>query len=327
MQFALALFLLLFIPGVAPAASPAGQSIEGRLVFGDAWSGCNLCTVSLVSVSGSTVNTVYPDVDGHFRFRYVQPGLYRVRAAIDGYEEAEERVEVSDNGWTGTVRVMMNRKPKMAKQVSGPHVVNVSEFRERYPKKAVDAFKKGLENRKKGKNDKALTLLEEAVRLAPDFYEAHNELGLAYKATGRLNDAEREFLRAHELNGSSADPLIYLSALYIDENQPERAVAASEEAVKTNSRSAPAFISLGIALYKAARLDRAEAALKKALDLGPKMAQVRLMLANVYLKLHRYDNVLEQLDGYLAENPLGDQHQTVEKMRQALLDAIQKESR
>ena len=51
------------------------------------------------------------------------------------------------------------------------------------------------------------------------------------------------------------------------------------------------------------------------------MANVRLMLANVYVKLRRYDNTMEQLDQYIAENPHGEQLSAVQEMRQKLLAA------
>src|SRR5439155_12757683 len=121
--------------------------------------------------------------------------------------------------------------------------------------------------------------LRDAVELAPTFYEAHIRLGLAYKEAGRFDDAEREFMKAHELNSNGVEPLLNLTTLYLDENEPDRAVTAGKQAVKANSRSPNAFLSLGLALYKAAQLDDAEAALKRALDLAPKMAAVRLMLA------------------------------------------------
>src|SRR5439155_16217492 len=146
---------------------------------------------------------------------------------------------------------------------------------------------------------------------------------LAYRDDGRKDDAEKEFLKPRDLNRSDAEALINLTGLYIDENQPARAVETGEQAVKANARSAPAFFSLGIALYKFAMLDRAEAALKKALELAPKMFQARLMLANVYLKQQRYDNLMDQLDRYLAENPNGEQRPAVEEMRRSLLQARQ----
>ena len=82
-------------------------------------------------------------------------------------------------------------------------------------------------------------------------------------------------------------------------------------------------MTLGLALYKFAQLDRAEAALKKALELAPKMFQARLMLANVYLKQQRYDSLMDQLDRYLAENPNGEQRSAVEEMRRTLIQARQ----
>jgi hypothetical protein len=49
------------------------------------------------------------------------------------------------------------------------------------------------------------------------------------------------------------------------------------------------------------------------------MGTVRLMLANVYLKLRRYDNTLEQLNAYIAENPKGQQIGDAVQMRDRLL--------
>ena len=120
--------------------------------------------------------------------------------------------------------------------------MNVSEFLDTYPKKAVDAFKKGVEYHKQKKNEEAMKSFETAVRIAPGFYQAHNELGTVYKEAGRKDDAETEFLRAHDLNHTNVEPLLNLTSLYLDENKPERAVSTSEEAVKANSHSAPAFL-------------------------------------------------------------------------------------
>jgi len=138
---------------------------------------------------------------------------------------------------------------------------------------------------------------------------------------GRPDDAEKEFIVAHELNSTGVTPLLNLTNLYLNENEPDRAVKTGEEAVKVNSHSAPAFFSLGVALYKIASLDRAEAALKRALERTPRMPNVRLMLANVYLKLHRYDSSLDQLNSYIAENPHGSLLEAAEQMRDQILKA------
>ena len=317
------LLLLVFLPG--PARGANSYSISGRLLFTNGGSPCDPCNIELTIAGVQRVASAYTDTGGNFRFDNVMPGSYVIHVELKGYEDVNESVDVmARGGITSMLTIMMTRKGNDAVQSDqNSGIIDVSQFLQAYPKKAVDAYNKGVEKRKKGKNEEAIRYFEQAVDIAPNFYNAHNDLGVAYKEAGRMDDAEREFLRANELNPSGVDPLINLTSLYIDQNKPERAVATGEQAVKANSTSASAFLNLGIALYKFAMLDRAEAALKKALDLAPKLFQARLMLANVYMKEQRYDSLMEQLDHYLAENPKGQQRAAVERMRRQLLEARQ----
>src|SRR6185295_8373789 len=148
-----------------------------------------------------------------------------------------------------TVLVAPRRRASAA-ATEGPAIIDASEYLSAYPKKAVELYKKGLENKKKGKNEQATKFFEQAIEVAPNFYAAHNALGLAYRDAGRREDAEKEFLKAHDLNRSDAEPLINLTGIYLDENDAGRAVETGEQAVKANARSAPAFFTLGLALYK-----------------------------------------------------------------------------
>ena len=74
-----------------------------------------------------------------------------------------------------------------------------------------------------------------------------------------------------------------------------------------------------MALFKAAQLDRAETALKRALDLAPRVGDIRLMLANVYLKLNLFDNTVDQLNRYIKENPDGKRVKEAAALRDQLL--------
>jgi Tfp pilus assembly protein PilF len=299
-----------------------GQAISGRLMFDNFTFECERqCTVTLLASGVQPVQTVYADLVGNFTFNGVPPGRYTIRVEIDGVEVANQPVEAFGSGPRINVMIPSVQRPAAASRGSsaGSASVDLSEFTGQYPKKAVSYFEKGSELLKKKKLDEAAKYFRSAIDLAPTFYQAHHQLGVTYREAGKLPEAESEFLLAHELNSSTVEPLLNLTALYIQENETERAVKTGEEAVKINPRSAPAFFNLGFALYKAAQLDRAEAALKRALDLAPKMANVRLMLANVYLKLRRYDSTLEQLNTYIAENPRGDQLQQAVEMRDRLL--------
>ena len=296
----------------------AQQQISGRFVFDNSGFACDTqCVVTLLASGVRPIQTVMADFSGRFTFNSAPSGIYTIRLEIDGVETLTQQVDTRDGINDLTIMVPVPRKSTVPS--GGSDIVDVSEFLGRYPKKAVSFFEKGSESLKKKKNDEAIKYLQNAVELAPTFYQAHNELGIAYRETGRADDAEREFMKAHELNSTGVEPLLNLTKLYLDEDDTDRAVQTGEQAVKANSHSAPAFLTFGIALYKAAQLDRAEAALRRALDLAPKMGSVRLMLANVYLKLRKYDNTLEQLNHYIAENPKGQQIQEAVQMRDQLL--------
>ena len=315
-------FLLWMCTANVFGAAAAEQGISGTILSESGDLGCEHCMISLLASGGRPVATAYLDLAGHFTFQGVPAGSYTIHAEIAGFEEINQSVEIhGDMGLQNNVIITVSRRGGRRTENSGAGIVNVADFLDAYPKKAVEAYKKGLEYKNQKKDEQAMKSLQTAIQIAPGFYQAHNELGIVYKGVGRNDDAEMEFIRAHELNRTNLEPLLNLTTLYLDENKPERAVSTGEEAVKANSRSAPAFLNLGIALYKAAMPDRAEVALKRALELAPKMASVRLMLANVYLKLHRYDNVLEQLDTYIAENPRGEQLQAVTQMRDQLMKA------
>jgi len=300
----------------------AEQAISGRLIFDSLDFTCDPnCTVTLLSGGVRPVETVVTGIGGSFSFSPLPRGAYSILVEIPGFEPTTHPL-ASDGGGYVTVLVPLTRRHTVVAS-NRADVVNISEFLERYPKKAVSFFEKGSDSLKKNHNSDAVKYLRNAVELAPTFYEARNQLGVAYMQAGRLEDAEREFVLAHELNSTAVEPLVNLIAIYLDQDKPEKAVDAGEEAVKTDSRSAPAFFSLGVALYKAAQLDKAESALKRALDLAPKMGKIRLMLANVYLKLQQFDSTMVQLNAYIAENPKGEQIEAARDMRDKLREGVE----
>jgi len=309
--------LILCDPNFGEGAAP--RSISGRLMFDNGSFSCDQCLVTLLASGVRPIQTAFVDLSGRFTFSNIPAGFYTIRVEIEGFEPVNQQVEAFDGVSEVNILIPLVRKPASASKNS--NVVDLSEFLGRYPKKAVSYFEKGNQSLKKKKTDEAMHYFQNAVELAPNFYEAHNQLAITYREAGRMDDAEREFLMAHELNMAAVEPLLNLTEIYLSRNDMDRAISTGEQAVRANSHSAPAFFSLGVALYKADELDRAETALKRAFFLDPKMAIVRLVLANVYLKLHRYESTLEQLDRYIAENPKGQQIQDALRMRAELVQA------
>jgi Tfp pilus assembly protein PilF len=311
--------LMTIVPLSTWAQGNRDRTISGKLMF-DQGVSCDRVKVELEVAEMQPVETVYADATCSFRFVQPASGHYMIHVDVDGYEEVHQRIENTDvEGYT-TIQ-MIPASGRISRKEHTQASLDVSEVLDQYPRKAVDLYGKALDSHKKGKIDQAIKQLQEALKIAPNFYPAHNTLGMIYRDAGQLDNAEEQFVQAHQINSHNPDPLVNLSSLYLQENKPERAAEVSQEAVLENSRSAPALFNWGVALYKLSKLDKAEEVLKRALDVAPKMAQVHLALANVYLKLRRYDSLLDQLNTYLEQNPKGRDREQVEHLRDQVLKA------
>ena len=324
------------------AQTPQGQQrnrvesygIRGKVVIPNQREADERIEVRLEKSIAQVIQTVYTDSSGNFDFRGLVPGTYYVAVTLDGYEPVHQAVEIFSTFGTATVTIMMNkpavelRERRSAIDAADPDVVDISQMKENFPKKAIQNYEKALEERQKGRIESAIKLLQEAIQIAPTFLHAHNNLGILYQSLKRYPDAEREFKRSRELNAKTERPLVNLGSLYIEQSNLlrqtdteargkllDQALDALEEATKLNPRSAVAYMLLGQANYRSDFLQEAETAFKKAHDLDPHLSAAQLMLANVYMRLEKWPEVMETLDTYLKENPKANDRATVEEMR------------
>lgn len=326
-----------------PQRTQSDFMIRGKLFFGSVDANEDRIEVRLEKAGLQLIQIQYSDSIGNFEFRNLQPGLYYVAVKLEGYEEVRQEVEVDSFGASrvASVSVFMN-KPAVRTVTrrsvfdgEDPDVVDITQIKD-YPKKAVQEFEKALEENRKGNPEKAVKRLEEAIRIAPDFYYAHNHLGVLYQKSARFRDAEKEFRRARELNPRTEQPLVNLGSLFIEESDARRtegdevvgelldnALDVLEEAVKLKPRSAAGHYYLGAANYKSEFYEEAEAALKKALEVDPSRGHARLMLVNVYMKQKRWNLVLEHLNAYLKENPKAPDRAAIEVMRTKILQGLE----
>ncbi len=317
-----------------PRPRPEDYAIRGKIITGSTRDGDAHIEVRLERTTMQMIQTAYTDAVGNFEFRSLGPGMYWVVVNLDGFEPVRQSVELYPNMNVVNANIFLNRlAPALRPKLTGvdaadPDVVDVSQMKENFPKKATQNFEKALEEKKKGQTERAIKLLEEAVQIAPAFYHAHNNLGILFQGAKRYGDAEKEFRRAHDLNLKSAEPLTNLGSLLIEmadlrgaEGDEVRgkllddALDALEQAVKLNPRSPIAFYYLGAANYKSSFYEEAEAALVKALELDSRLNTIRLLLANVYLRQGKWREVVQTLDAYLQEDPKASDRAAVEERR------------
>ena len=314
--------------------------IRGKIVVQNQHDFDERLEVRLEKSSAQAIQTTYTDTSGNFEFHNLAPGAYYIGVTKEGFEPVHQVVEIFNNFNNYSVTVFLSkptvefRDKPAGVDAADPDIVDLNQMKENFPKKAVQDYEKALDEKQKGRLESAVKLLEEAIQIAPTFFHAHNNLGIVYQMLKRFPDAEREYKRSHELSAKTERPLVNLGSLYIEESKENRgkeaqgklldqALDSLEEAVKLNPRSAVGYFLLGQANYQSSFFEEAETAFKKTLDLDPRISSARLMLANVDVKLERWDDVLANIDAYLKENPKASDRTSVEQMRARIVKSMQ----
>jgi Tfp pilus assembly protein PilF len=95
---------------------------------------------------------------------------------------------------------------------------------------------------------KAASKLEEALRIDPDYRDAHTNLGAAYARAGRVEEARQHFLRALEIG--PPDVIIYSNLAWscVALKQFSEAEEFARKAIALDAGNAKAHLVLGSAL-------------------------------------------------------------------------------
>ena len=96
-----------------------------------------------------------------------------------------------------------------------------------------------------------------ALRIDPENADAHYNLGVIYKETGRDDEAVALLKEAVRINPSHADAHFNLGAAYNALKRYDQAVAAFKKAIQLNPNYADLYFNLGIAHTEAGRYDEA----------------------------------------------------------------------
>jgi tetratricopeptide (TPR) repeat protein len=88
------------------------------------------------------------------------------------------------------------------------------------------------------------------------------------------------------------------------------------KAIGLNSNAGFARYLLGVTYYKLGKYSDSESTLIRALELEPNLGDIRLALANVYMRVQDWPKALLSLDRYLKENPKAANRENILAKRQ-----------
>jgi Flp pilus assembly protein TadD len=141
------------------------------------------------------------------------------------------------------------------------------------PDEAVNYNNLGNALLAKGEVEEAIANYLKALKIKPNYPEAHNNLGSALGQQGKLNEAETEFREAIRLSPDFAEPHSNLGSVLLQQGNVAEAEKEYREAVRLNPGLAKAHDLLRSRLLQQGKLSEAEREYQEALRLNPDDAE------------------------------------------------------
>jgi Tfp pilus assembly protein PilF len=320
---AIFILALLFLSTPSSASAQAQQqqqrSIRGR-AHSSAGASAAWIIVRLLSERSEPVMLAVTNNTGEFLFTGLKEMSYLIVVAAPGYQTATEKINLKGraNNMDGVRTVEITLLPGAAQASPARNA-----FTQNVPKAARDTLERALKLGKAGRRQVANTLVQEAIRIFPDYFDAHFALGNELMKAGRLDEAIAELELASRINPK--DDRVYQTFGVIMEKQGKYEIAAAvfAEASRLNPAEplhplmrAEALIDYAAAIdapssesagaLRNDAFNEAERNLNLAHDKSRNSlttAAVHFQLARLYQKRGDRERAATELDQYLLANP------------------------
>ena len=264
-----------------------------------------------LQLHGSALNNVYADDQGRFGFYNLEANPYHVVINDPAFRPVDELANVNPIVSSFNM-VQISLDPREGvKQApapnrtggSNPYLIDTAEYNRRFPKNAVKEFDRGVQADREGKHDDAIEHYQKAVKIAPAFYMAHNNLGSDFLSKSDFSAARNEFQQASQLNQSDGAALFNLSNVCILTGELPQAKLYLDQGMQRQPDSALGHFLQGTLDIRLGKLVDAEGSLRQAIQLDPMMAQARLQLVNLLLQQGRKGDAVAQLHDFVGAFP------------------------
>ena len=136
-----------------------------------------------------------------------------------------------------------------------------------------------------GKLQDAESLQRKAIKINPDYADAHSNLGNVLRELGKLKEAELSQRKAIQLNPNYSTGHCNLGIILYKIGKLKEAELSLRKAIELNPNLANAHLNLGIILKDLGKLNEAELSTRKAVDLNPILLQAHVQLGEILFEL------------------------------------------
>ena len=157
------------------------------------------------------------------------------------------------------------------------------------PTTAAALFQEGNRHLSTGNVHAARRCFQEALDLAPDFAEAHTNLGMLLDQEGMSEEAERHYRLSLSLNPGYGETYLNLGVLLFGQKRFQEAETAYRRALALTPENPAAWSNLGALQAYTKQEKEAELSYRRALAIAPDDRKASFNLGCLLLRQGRYE--------------------------------------
>jgi tetratricopeptide (TPR) repeat protein len=154
-----------------------------------------------------------------------------------------------------------------------------------------------------GQVDEAIAQFQKAVEIEPDYAEAHNNLGNGFFQLGRVDEAIAQYQKALQIMPDNAEVRDNLGNGFFQQGRMGEAVSQYQKALEIEPDYAEAHNNLGNGFFQLGRVDEAISQYRKALQIKPDYADAQFNLGRALLQKGSIDEAIPHFQKALQIAP------------------------
>lgn len=315
-SFRISAVLLLLFLSTATVLAQGVHTLQGRVITPSGGQPNAPVKVTL-TFNGRRIHETFTDLSGRFTFAGINRGTYQITGEGDGQTFATTTIyaEVSAYGSSSQLFSQdLQLRPITGKPVGQPGVVD--SFVQDVPKAARQALERGSKLLSQAKLEAGIEELQKAIKIFPDYFEAHLQLGNVLLQAGQFDAAIAELDKARVINPNDERSYQSFGLLLMRQKNYQVAVAVFEEAARLNPGNPTNALMRGMAMIHQAAtlpetaksdrnhlLGKAEIALSQASKLsGDKLKPDSVTLSVFYEMKGDPTRAADELESYLRKS-------------------------
>lgn len=244
--------------------------------------------------------------NGQFEFKGLRAGTYSVIVGVPNRGEIRRTVEVGPGSADArnSIQFSLVLEDSLFTKEPAKRQGTVSMRDLAIPENARKAYKDAQRQLAHRNQKKAIELFQLAVRLAPEFSGAWNNLGTLFYKSAQYEKAEQSFRAALTASPGSYEPLVNLGGVLLTLHRASDAYTFNLYAVLERPEDALANSQMGMNYFALGRMDLARKYLDEARRIDPgHFSRPQLLLAEICLRSGDHRGAARELEEYLRYHP------------------------